>query len=284
MNRDALLEKLKSRTKPWDFIVIGGGATGLGTAVEAASRGYATLLLERDDFAGGTSSRSSQLVHGGVRYLQQGNVSLVLKALHERGLLAKNAPHLVHPLPFLVPNYKWWEIPFYGIGLKFYDLLAGKLSFGPSQFLSREETLRHAPTLKADGLRGSIRYYDGQFDDARLAITLARTLDDLGGVPLNYFQVVGLLKSGDKICGVAAQDGESHATFEIQARGVINATGVFSDSVRHMDDPSSPRMISPSRGSHIVLPRSFLPGNHSIIIPRTDDGRVLSSSLGARTL
>ena len=194
MNRT---ESLASATggHTWDVLVIGGGATGLGVAVESASRGYSTLLLEQSDFAKGTSSRSTKLVHGGVRYLQQGDVSLVLEALHERGLLIQNAPHLVHHLPFVVPIYDWWEGPFYGIGLRLYDALAGKLGLGPSRNLSREETLERIPTVEPDGLRGGVIYYDGQFDDSRLAITLARTLTDLGGTPLNYVRVTGLLRS-----------------------------------------------------------------------------------------
>src|SRR5512143_2620641 len=203
MRREELIQQLAGDTL-WDMIVIGGGATGLGTAVEAASRGYRTLLLEQSDFAKGTSSRSTKLIHGGVRYLQQGNISLVLEALHERGVLIRNAPHLVHNLSFVVPLYDWWEGPFYGIGLKLYDMLAGKLGLGPSQLLSREETLSQIPTVEANGLRGGVIYHDGQFDDARLAVALARTCADLGGVPLNRMEVAGLLKSGGLVCGGAA--------------------------------------------------------------------------------
>ena len=191
MNRADFVSSVSAQA--WDVIVVGGGATGLGVAVEAASRGYSTLLLEQADFAKGTSSRSTKLIHGGVRYLQQGDVSLVLEALHERGLLIQNAPHLVHHLAFVVPVYDWWEGPFYGIGLKLYDALAGKLGLGPSKNLSREETLERIPTVEPDGLRGGVVYYDGQFDDSRLAVTLVRTLADLGGVPLNYTRVTGLL-------------------------------------------------------------------------------------------
>jgi len=243
-----------SEGRTWDVVVVGGGATGLGAAVEAAARGYSTLLLEQADFAKGTSSRSTKLIHGGVRYLQQGDVSLVLEALRERGLLIQNAPHLVHHLAFVVPVYDWWEGPFYGIGLRLYDTLAGKLGLGPSRNLSREETLERIPTLEPDGLRGGVIYYDGQFDDSRLAVTLMRTLADLGGVPLNYARVTGLVKSGGSgaaIEGVMAVDGESGRELEIRARVVVNATGVFTDEVRRMDNPGAAQMVTPGRhGDH----------------------------------
>ncbi|MBT8402254.1 MAG: glycerol-3-phosphate dehydrogenase/oxidase [Gemmatimonadetes bacterium] len=262
----------------WDVLVVGGGATGLGVAVEAASRGYATLLLEQSDFAKGTSSRSTKLIHGGVRYLQQGDVSLVLESLHERGLLIQNAPHLVHHLAFVVPVYDWWEGPFYGIGLKLYDALAGKLGLGPSKMLDREETLERIPTVEPDGLRGGVIYFDGQFDDSRLAITLVRTLADLGGIPINYARVTGLMRSagmGGAIEGVTAVDEESGRELEIRARVVVNATGVFTDEVRRMDDPDARSMVTASQGVHIVLDREFLPGDSAIMVPHTSDGRVL---------
>lgn len=274
MNRANLLQHLEE-VKLWDMLVIGGGATGLGVAVEGASRGHRTLLLERDDFGSGTSSRSTKLIHGGVRYLQQGNISLVLEALHERGILIRNAPHLVHNLSFVVPLYDWWEGPFYGIGLKLYDMLAGKLGLGPSQILSREETLRRIPTVEPAGLRGGVIYHDGQFDDARLAVALARTCADLGGVPLNRMEVVGLLKGSGLVRGVAARDRESGREYEIGARVVVNAAGPFCDAVRHLDDPGAPPVIAPSQGVHLVLPREFLPGDSAIMVPHTDDGRVL---------
>ncbi len=209
MNRERLLE-LATDGREYDLIVIGGGATGLGVAVEAASRGYDTLLLEQADFAQGTSSRSTKLIHGGVRYLKQGNISLVLEALHERGLLIRNAPQLVHHLSFVVPLYDWWEGPFYGIGLKVYDMMAGKLGLAPSERLSPEETREHIPTIEPDGLRGGVIYFDGQFDDSRLAVTLARTLADLGGIPLNHMRVIGYLTTegvGWSVEGVRARDG-----------------------------------------------------------------------------
>lgn len=274
MKREELIERI---TGPdvWDVVVIGGGASGLGTAVESASRGYSTLLLEQDDFAKGTSSRSTKLVHGGVRYLRQGNVSLVLEALRERGLLIHNAPHLVGHLPFVVPNYDWWEAPFYGIGLKVYDMLARDLGLGPSKNLTVDETLQCIPTLEPEGLRGGVRYYDGQFDDARLAVNLAQTVAREDGVPLNYVRVTGLMKRNGIVQGVRAHDLESDTEYEIHARVVVNATGVFTDSILRMDDPDATSIIRPSRGVHIVLDKTFQPGEAAIMVPKTDDGRVL---------
>ena len=268
---------LKKLQQPlfWDVIIIGGGATGLGCAVEAASRGYLTLLLEQHDFAKATSSRSTKLIHGGVRYLQQGNISLVIEALHERGLLMKNAPHLVHNLSFVVPSYEWWNGPFYGVGLKVYDLLAGKLGLGPSRILSREETLRRIPTLEPEGLRGGVIYYDGQFDDARLAINLAQTAAEQGATVLNYMKVTGLLKSGGMISGVKATDMESGKKYELNGRVVVNATGVFSDEICRLDDPNAPKRITPSQGVHIILEQEFLNSDSAIMVPHTSDGRVL---------
>lgn len=274
MNRDDLVRELQGTTT-WDMIIIGGGATGLGAGVEAASRGYRTLLLEQKDFAQGTSSRSTKLIHGGVRYLQQGNISLVLEALHERGLLIRNAPHLVQHQSFIVPNYGWWEGPFYGIGLKLYDMLAGKLGLKPSKALSRQKVLERIPTLEPEKLRGGIMYYDGQFDDARLAATLACTMENLGGCPLNYMKVTGLIKEDGVIKGVRATDEETGREYEIYGRVVINATGIFVDDVLKMDDPEKENLISPSQGIHIVLDKSFLPGDAAIMVPHTDDGRVL---------
>lgn len=275
MNRTEMLAALDDHAGPWDLIIIGGGASGLGTAVDAASRGYSTLLLEQSDFAKGTSSRSTKLVHGGVRYLKQGNVSLVVEALKERGLMLRNAPHLVHDLPFIVPAYDWWEGPFYGIGLKMYDLLAGRHGIGRSKVLSRERTLELLPTIEPDGLNGGVAYHDGQFDDARLAINLAQTAAESGAVVLNYIEVTGLLKAGGVVAGVAAVDGESGRSYEVEGRAVINATGVFTDRIRRMDDPNVRRLVAPSQGAHIVLDRSFLPGDAAIMVPKTEDGRVL---------
>ncbi|MFK7600910.1 FAD-dependent oxidoreductase [Deinococcus sp. SM5_A1] len=263
------------RPQTWDMLVIGGGASGLGTAVEAATRGYSVLLLESHDYAKGTSSRSTKLVHGGVRYLAQGNVSLVREALHERGLLKRNAPHLVRDLGFVIAAYKWWSAPFYGIGLKMYDLLAGKLNLQNSRYIGKTEALKRAPTLRKDGLGGGILYFDGQFDDSRLAITLLRTLEDHGGVAVNHAPVTGLLMDGGKVVGARWRDDETGQTHEARARVVVNATGVFVDDLRRMEDPAVKAMLSPSQGVHVVVDRRFLPGDSALMVPRTDDGRVL---------
>ena len=275
MDRTAFLSELKERPQFWDVIIVGGGATGLGCAVEAAARGYSVLLLEQADFAKGTSSRSTKLVHGGVRYLQQGNVSLVLEALRERGRLIHNAPHVVHNLPFVVPVYDWWEGPFYGAGMKLYDLLAGRLGLGPSRVLSRERTIELLPNVETKGLKRGVIYYDGQFDDARLAVNLAQTVVDHGGRVVNYMQVTGLIKKGELICGVRARDLEAGEDYELDGRVVINATGVYSDGVRRMDEPGAEALMAPSQGVHIVLDKSFLPGESAIMVPKTADGRVL---------
>jgi len=274
MNREHMLTQAGNEDL-WDVIIIGGGATGLGAAIDAAARGYKTILLEQHDFAKGTSSRSTKLVHGGVRYLRQGNISLVLEALKERGILRQNAPHLVHDLPFVVPNYEWWEPPFYGVGLRIYDMLAGKYGFGDSRNLSKEETIKHIPTIETKGLRGGVMYYDGQFDDARLAIDMAATAFEQGAVVLNYMRVTGLIKDNSILQGVEAVDEESGTTYALRGKVVINATGVFTDSVRHMDNPGAKSMVKPSQGIHIVLAGDFLPGDSAIMVPHTDDGRVL---------
>ena len=271
-----MLQSLTSRTTPWDILIIGGGATGAGVAVDAASRGFDVLLLEAMDFGKGTSSRSTKLVHGGVRYLEQGNVSLVMSALKERGLLRKNAPHLVHDLAFIVPNYAWWQTPFYGAGLKVYDLLAGRYGFGKSRLLSQEETIERLPNIERDELRGGVVYYDGQFDDARLLIDLISTAADHGATLLNYFPVTAINKGPDGLVnGVSARDSESGEDFQIPAKVVINATGMFTDAVRHMSDPSADRMMSPSQGIHLVFDKSFLNADSALMVPRTSDGRVL---------
>ncbi|MCB9957536.1 MAG: glycerol-3-phosphate dehydrogenase/oxidase [Rhodospirillaceae bacterium] len=275
MDRTAFLKELREQPRYWDMVVIGGGATGLGTAVEAAARGYSVLLLEQYDFAKGTSSRSTKLVHGGVRYLQQGNVSLVLEALRERGRLIHNAPHVASNLRFVVPIYDWWEGPFYGAGMKLYDMLAGKLGLGPSRLLSRDTTLEHLPNVEKKGLRGGVIYYDGQFDDARLAVNLAQTVVDHGGLVVNHMPVTGLIKRGETITGVRARDAETGDGYEFDARVVVNATGVFSDGVRQMDDPTEEPMMAPSQGVHLVLDGSFLKSDSAIMVPKTADGRVL---------
>src|SRR5580704_7948673 len=276
MRRDEMLRKIRERKEPWDIAVIGGGATGVGVAVDAASRGLDVVLVEAHDFGKGTSSRSTKLVHGGVRYLEQGNVPLVMSALKERGLLRQNAPHLVHDLAFVVPNYSWWEAPFYGIGLKLYDLLAGKYGFGTSKLLTKEETLERLPALEPEELRGGVVYYDGQFDDARLLIHLAMTASDHGAVLLNYCPATGLLRGEDGyVNGVIARDAETHEELRIPARIVVNATGVFTDSVRRMADPAAETLVVTSQGIHLVFDRSFLRGDTALMVPRTSDGRVL---------
>src|SRR5688572_29692338 len=232
MTRPDMLKRAQAHRVAWDFIIIGGGATGVGVAVDAASRGYRVVLLEQSDFGKGTSSRSTKLVHGGVRYLQQGNISLVMEALKERGLLLQNAPHLVHDMQFIVPNYAWWEAPFYGVGLKVYDLLAGKYGFGPSQILSRDEVLARIPTLEQDGLRGGVKYHDGQFDDTRLLINLAQTAAEQGACLLNYARVTAVQKDAEGFVeGLTFCDEETGSEFSIEARCVINATGAFCDAV-----------------------------------------------------
>ena len=275
MDRDYLLGRLRADRERWDVIVIGGGATGLGAAVEAASRGHRTLLLEQYDFAKGTSSRSTKLIHGGVRYLQQGNVSLVLEALRERGRLIRNAPHVANDQAFIVPLYDWWQGPFYGAGMKLYDLLAGRLGLGPSQWLSRESTLAHIPNVEPKGLRGGVIYHDGQFDDTRLAVNLAQTAADHGGVVLNYMAVTGLRKHEGIVRGVVARDTETGEEMEFEGRVVINATGVYSDGIRQMDEPGAEPLMAPSQGVHLVLDKSFLRGDSAILVPKTADGRVL---------
>ena len=276
MQRPDMIAQVHQRHEPWDIVVIGGGATGVGIAVDAASRGYDVLLLEEHDFGKGTSSRSTKLVHGGVRYLEQGNIALVMEALKERGLLRQNAPHLVSNLAFVVPNYDWWEAPFYGLGLKIYNALSGKYGFGSSEILTREETLARLPTIKTDGLRGGVVYYDGQFDDARLLINLVATAAAQGATLVNYVRVVALSKGPDGfIDGVVAADQETGQQWTIAARVVVNATGAFSDSVRRLADPSVPPLIAPSQGIHLVFHRSFLSADSAIMVPHTADGRVM---------
>jgi glycerol-3-phosphate dehydrogenase len=275
MNRDESVRQIEERGVVWDIVVIGGGASGLGAAVDAASRGYKTLLLEQSDFAKGTSSRSTKLIHGGVRYLRQGNVGLVIEGLRERGLLLRNAPHLVHRRGFVVPAYSRWDNAIYAAGLKMYDLLAGRLSLGKSQRLTAAQTLAQVPNLRSDGLRGSVLYWDGQFDDARLAINLAQTLADLGGTPLNYFRVAELIKTSGRICGVRAVDLETGKEHPIPARAVINAAGVFCDRIINVDQPGARPLLTLSQGTHVVLERRWLPGDMALMVPRTDDARVL---------
>jgi Glycerol-3-phosphate dehydrogenase len=260
----------------WDIVVIGGGATGLGIALDAVSRGYKTLLLEQADFAKGTSSRSTKLVHGGVRYLAQGHIGLVREASVERGLLHRNAPHLVKNQTFIIPLYSYWDRFKYTIGLKLYDWIAGSLSLGSSVFISRQETIEHLPNIKTEGLVGGVLYHDGQFDDARLAINLVQSIFDHGGYALNYMRVEGLLKDEQqKISGVVARDRETGREYRIQSRAVVNATGVFVDDILKMDNPSGRKITCASQGVHLVLDREFYPSDDALMIPATSDGRVL---------
>ena len=263
----------------YDIAVIGGGATGLGVALDAAARGFSVVLVDSHDFAKGTSSRATKLVHGGVRYLAQGNIALVREALHERTTLLHNAPHLAQPLPFVMPSYRFWETPFYGVGLMMYDALAGKAGLGATQFLGRESTLRCLPTARTEGLKGGVKYWDGQFDDARLALALARTAASLGALVVNYCPAKSLVHEAGKVVGFVCEDADSSQQFTVRARSVVNATGVWVDTLRQMDGEAIGRpvkpMVAPSQGVHIVVDREFLPSDHALMVPKTADGRVL---------
>jgi glycerol-3-phosphate dehydrogenase len=275
MERDKMIREVAKMDRKWDVIIIGGGASGLGAAVESITRGYKTLLLEQDDFAKGTSSRSTKLVHGGVRYLAQGNISLVLEALRERGLMKQNAPHLVKDQSFIIPNYTWWGTPYYTIGLTLYDLMAGKLSYGRSLPFSKKRTLEYIPTLQGKNLCGGVVYHDGQFDDARLAINLCQTFVENGGVALNYMKVEGIKKTNGKVSTVLVRDMEEGSNYSLEAKVILNATGVFVDEIIKMDEPKARDIVKISQGVHLVLDKEFVPGSHAIMIPKTDDGRVL---------
>ena len=276
MKREGLIKQMAEEKRPWDLLIIGGGATGLGVAVDASSRGYRVLLVEQHDFAKATSSRSTKLVHGGVRYLQQGDVSMVVEALHERGRLWRNAPHLVKDMRFIIGNYRWWERPFYTIGLCCYDLLAGRLGLGRSLPLSKKQTLKELPGLLHDHLRGGVVYHDGQFDDSRMAITLMQSAHDHGAICINYMKVTSLIKNeSGKICGAALEDTLEGGTYEVNVKGVVNATGVYVDDIMQMDKPESRKKVRPSQGVHIVVDAAFLGGNSALMIPKTRDGRVL---------
>ncbi|AMO23036.1 glycerol-3-phosphate dehydrogenase/oxidase [Ramlibacter solisilvae] len=278
MNREQLLERL-ARPATYDIAIIGGGATGLGVALDAAARGYSVVLVESHDFAKGTSSRATKLVHGGVRYLAQGNIALVREALQERTTLLRNAPHLAQPLPFVVPAYRFWETAFYGTGLKMYDALAGAAGLGGTEFLARAQVLDCLPTARPQGLRGGIKYWDGQFDDARLALALARTAAARGALLVNYCAATALRHEGGQVTGLVCRDQESGAVFELKARCVINAAGVWVDEFRQKDGEATGRpvhaMVAPSQGVHVVVDRDFLPGRHALMVPKTADGRVL---------
>lgn len=274
MNRETGIQQLQS-PKEWDVIVIGGGATGIGIAIDAASRGYSTLLLEKNDFAKGTSSRSTKLVHGGVRYLAQGNIKLVKEALRERGRMLANAPHICKKAPFIVPAYKWTDKIWYGIGLKLYDLMAGKLGLGKTRLLNRKAVIEMLPSVNRQKLRGGILYYDGQFDDARLAISMAQTATERGATVINHIEVSKLLHENGRVSGVQCTDHIGQVNYTIRAKVVVNATGVFAGAMMKEDDHLTHDIIAASQGIHIVLDKKFFPGTDALMIPKTDDGRVL---------
>lgn len=275
-NRDVLIKKATDPSVTWDVLVIGGGSSGLGIALDAVARGYKTLLVEQSDFAKGTSSRSTKLVHGGVRYLAQGDVGLVREASVERGLLQKNAPHLVKNQTFIIPIYNLIDRIKYTIGLKLYDWIAGRLSLGASVFISRKKTIAAMPGIKTKGLVGGVLYHDGQFDDSRLAVNLAQSIIEQGGVALNYVRVTGITKDeNQKINGVTVEDTEQSVPYSLKAKAVINATGVFVDTILKMDTPDAPKTVVASQGVHLVIDRKFYPAEHALMIPKTSDGRVL---------
>ena len=276
MDRRIFTDKLADKSTTWDFVIVGGGATGLGAALDAASRGFKVALLEQADFTKATSSRSTKLVHGGVRYLAQGDVSLVIEALRERGLMRKHAPHLVKDQRFIIGNYKWWEKPFYTIGLIVYDILAGKRGLGRSLPMSKKSVLQEIPQINQNNLRGGVVYHDGQFDDSRMGINLMQTAIEQGAVVLNYVKVTGLIKNeSNKISGVKAKDNVSGQEFVLKTKAVINATGIFVDDLIQMDAPEKNNIVRPSQGVHLVVDKSFLGGDTAIMIPKTSDGRVL---------
>ncbi len=258
----------------YDLAIVGGGATGLGLALDAAARGYSVVLVEAHDFAKGTSSRSTKLVHGGVRYLAQGNIALVREALHERSNLLHNAPHIAQPLAFVMPSYAWWEKPFYGLGLKVYDALAGKAGLGRTDFLSLQETVDCLPSVQTAGLRGGVKYWDGQFNDAKLALALARTAAEHGALLVNYLRANSLTYRDGKVSGLACTDTLTGKAHDIQAGCVVNATGVWVDALREQDGAAQP-MVASSQGVHIVVDKKFLGGQAGLMIPKTADGRVL---------
>lgn len=274
MNRNEMLQQL-NQTAEWDIIIIGGGATGLGTAVDAATRGYKTLLLEQYDFAKGTSSRSTKLVHGGVRYLAQGNIKLVREALKERDFLLKNAPHVTSSVSFVLPCFSLWQKIYYGIGLKVYDVMAGNWGLGKTTIISKKRTRQLLPSINPKKLSGAIIYQDGQFDDARLAVNLAQTAVEKGATVLNYCKVIHLIKQDNKVTGVKVSEVLSGSEYHLKCKVVINATGVFADEILQMDEIDAKNIVSPSQGIHLVIEKKFFPGNYALMIPKTDDGRVL---------
>lgn len=276
MERKIFIDRIADQSITWDIVIVGGGATGLGAALDAASRGFRVALFEQSDFTKATSSRSTKLVHGGVRYLAQGDVGLVIEALRERGLMRKNAPHLVKDQRFIIGNYKWWEKPFYTIGLVIYDILAGKRGLGRSLPMSKKSVLKEIPRITQQGLRGGVVYHDGQFDDSRMGINLMQTAVEQGAVVLNYVKVTGLNKNEkNKTSGVNIYDTVSGQEYTLKTKAVINATGIFVDDIIKMDAPEKDNIVRPSQGVHLVVDKSFLGGDTAIMIPKTSDGRVL---------
>ncbi|WP_136666802.1 glycerol-3-phosphate dehydrogenase/oxidase [Flavobacterium sp. H122] len=273
MNRESQISKLQSQTD-YDIIIIGGGATGLGCAVDASTRGYKTLLLEKYDFAKGTSSRATKLVHGGVRYLAQGNIRLVREALFERGRMLRNAPHVCKKMAFVMPSYHWYDKLFYGTGLWIYEFLSSKLSLGETKFLSKKKTLEYLPDINPKGLSGGVLYYDGQFDDSRLAVNLAQTAVENGAAVINYCGVIDFVKENGKIIGVVAKDEFSGEEFVLKAKSIINATGVFADELLHKAENTDSNTIAPSQGIHLVVDKHFFKGGTALMMPKTEDGRV----------
>lgn len=277
MNREEQLKLASNPSEEWDMVVIGGGATGLGVALDAATRGFKVALFEQNDFAKSTSSRSTKLVHGGVRYLQKGDVALVREALHERGRLRRNAPHLVKNQSFVISNYSWFDNLLYTCGLILYDMLSwGGLGLGRSYFISKKKVMRNLPHIKTQGLKGGVIYHDGQFDDSRLAINLAQSCVDNGAAVVNHTTVVGVLHDAEgNAAGVKVTDNETGKSFEVKARSVINAAGVFVDDIMNMDSSAHTRMVTPSQGIHLVVDKKFLDSDYAIMVPKTSDGRVL---------
>lgn len=275
-DRESAIDQIRSRQAPWDVIVVGGGATGVGIAMDASSRGLDALLLERFDFGKGTSSRSTKLVHGGVRYLKQGNITLVRDALRERTLLRQNAPHLVHDMSFVIPCGSVWQWIFYGVGLKVYDLLATGDRFGKSRFVTGATAKQIAPSVRPEKMFGGVVYHDGQFDDTRLLLNMAQTANESGACLVNYMSVDKLSKSDDgMISGVVTTDQETNEPFQISGKVVVNAAGPFCDEIRRMDERECDPMIAASQGVHVVLPRKFYSGETAMIVPKTSDGRVI---------
>ena len=278
LRREVLLTRLQ-QPQEWDLAVIGGGAVGLGVALDAAVRGFSVVLVEAQDFAKGTSSRATKLAHGGVRYLAQGDFGLVREALHERGAMLANAPHVAQRLPFVMPTYHWWERSFYGAGLKAYDVMAGRQGLGGTEWLNSTRTRELLPGVQPRGLHGGVRYWDGQFDDARLALLLARTAAARGALLVNHCEAIELVREKGQVRGLQVRDTEGGVKATLRARCVVNATGVWVDSIRDMDAedgaPPRPRMVAPSQGVHLVVERHFMPGQHALLVPKTEDGRVL---------